>query len=140
MTVESRASEKGSVSIDDRELDAHGAAHWALSRPDVEALLGAYLVGTQGVVLGRRLDLADVPEACLKHLLKAKSAGRFWVVWSTEQGPMAAWGDYDPDRSQRVHAHVLFVEWWGSSIGHHRLWARSDPKRPTDWTFGRGYD
>jgi hypothetical protein len=83
-------------------------------------------------------EIFDVPEACQKHLLKAESAGRVWVAWSTEMGPMAAWGDYEPRRSGTFHR--LFVEWWVSSSGHHALWARADPKRPKEWTFGRGDD
>jgi hypothetical protein len=108
------------------------------ARVEMEALLGAFLAGTLSVGLVKRLNLADLPEGCLSYVLKAQSAGRTWVAWSTELGPMAAWGDYDPQRSERTHAHVLYVEWWVPSSGRHALWARSDPKRPTDWTFGRG--
>lgn len=69
---------------------------------------------------------------------RAENAGRVWVAHSTEMGPMAAWGDYDRRRSETFHR--LFVEWWVPSSGHHALWAHAEPKRPTEWTFGRGDD
>ena len=115
------------------------AIRFAPTRADVELLLSAWLAGTQCVELRRRLTmLADLPEACLKHVVEAQQAGRAWVVWSTELGPMVAWGDYDQRRSEKTRAHTMFIEWWLPSSGHHRLWARGDPRRPTEWTVGRG--
>jgi hypothetical protein len=111
----------------------------APARADIELLLSAWLAGTQCVDLRARLTTpADVPEACLKHVLEAREAGQAWVAWSTEFGPMVAWGDYDQRQSERMRMHVMFIEWWLPSSGHHRLWGRSDPRRPTEWTFGRG--
>jgi hypothetical protein len=144
MASRSSAGDDTDASIDEQASavslpDAAGAgSRGDLRSVEMESLLGAYLVGTQAVTLGKRLQLTDLPEACQKHLLKAKSAGRIWVAWSTELGPMAAWGDYDRGRSDAFHR--LYVEWWLSSSGHHALWARADPKRPTEWTFGRGDD
>ena len=144
MASRSSAGDYADASIDDQapNVSLSGVARIEtridLGRVDMEALLGAYLVGTQVVTLGKRLGLTDVPEACQRHLLKAESAGRVWVAWSTEMGPIAAWGDYERRRSETFHR--LFVEWWIQSSGHHALWARADPKRPTEWTFGRGDD
>jgi hypothetical protein len=111
----------------------------ALARADVEALLSAWLAGTQCVELRRRLTaFADLPEGCHKYLTETQEAGRPWVAWSTELGPMVAWGEYDQRQSEKVRAHVMFIEWWLPSSGYHRLWARADPRRTTEWTFGRG--
>lgn len=111
----------------------------ALARAEVEALLSAWLAGTQCVELqGRLTARADLPEACVKYVVAAQDAGRAWVAWSTELGPMVAWGDYDERQSEKMRAHVMFIEWWLPSSGHHRLWARADPRRPTEWTAGRG--
>ena len=145
MASRSSAGDHTDASIDEQAPDvtppdaAHIATRIDLARVDMEALLGAYLMGTQAVTLIKRLKLTDLPEACQKHLLKAKSAGQAWVAWSTEEGPMAAWGDYH-GRGRLEKFHRLFVEWWVPSSGHHALRARSDPKRPTEWTFGRGDD
>jgi hypothetical protein len=145
MASRSSAGDYTDASIDEQAPDvtppdaAGVGTRIDLARIDMEALLGAYLVGTQAVTLGKRLDLTDLPEACQQHVLNAKSAGRVWVAWCTEEGPMAAWGDYyGRGRSEKFHR--LFVEWWAPSSGHHALRARSDPKRPTEWTFGRGED
>ena len=146
MASRAGATRDGDASIDEQTASAGLSAALSptirivLVRPDMESLLGAYLVGTQGVELGKRLDFADLPGDCVRYLQKVQIAGRIWVAWSTATGPMAAWGDYDRQRSERLQAHVLLVEWWVASSGHHRLWARSDPKRPTEWTFGRGND
>jgi hypothetical protein len=110
-----------------------------LSRFDVEALLGGFLAGTQGVKLGARLkDLDDLPAACRTHVRLAHDSGRVWTAWVAECGPMAAWGDYDIHASKQILSCLLFIEWWTSQSGHHSLWCYCDPKRPTEWTIGRG--
>jgi hypothetical protein len=75
--------------------------------------------------------------ACRPLLRVAQSAGRAWIVWETEYGPMAAWGEYHPEPSTRLNAYLLFVEWWLMPDVHHSLWCYCDPKRPTEWTVGR---
>jgi hypothetical protein len=115
------------------------ATRFAPARADVESLLSGWLAGTQCIELRCRITaLADLPAACLKYVIEAQEAGRAWVAWSTELGPMSAWGDYDQRQSEQMRVHVMFIEWWHPSSGHHGLWARADPYRPTDWTFGRG--
>jgi hypothetical protein len=115
------------------------AMRFALARADVESLLSAWLTGTQCVALRQQLTaLADLPQACLKYVMAAQEAGRVWVAWSTELGPMVAWGDYDQQQSEKIRAHAMFIEWWLPSSGHHGLWARGDPRRPNEWIFGRG--
>jgi hypothetical protein len=110
-----------------------------LSRSDVEDLLSGFLIGSLNVELKIRLTaLGDLPPNCGAHILQAIAAGRPWVAWSTPSGPMAAWGDYDIDGSRRLNAHQLFIEWWLAPTEHHALWCYCYPRRPTEWTIGRG--
>lgn len=145
MTSPPGGDEARTASTDERAANQQpprlggSALRFAPARADVEFLLSAWLAGTQCVDLRRRLTaLADLPEACLKHVVEAQEAGRAWVAWWTELGPMVAWGDYDRRQSEKMRAHTMFLEWWLPSSGHHRLWARGDPRRPTEWTVGRG--
>jgi hypothetical protein len=61
-----------------------------------------------------------------------------WVAWMTDAGPLCAWGAYEHGQSQELHVHVLFIEWWLPPNTHHMGWWRCNPKRPGEWTVGRG--
>jgi hypothetical protein len=112
--------------------------HFDLSRSEVEDLLGHFLTGTQCIELGERVtDIQNLPTACREHVKSAADVGRAWAAWLTAYGAMAAWGDYDRVRSTKMRAHIMFVEWWLTSTGHHSLWCYCDPKRPTEWVVGR---
>ena len=80
----------------------------------------------------------DLPAECRKHLRAAEAAHRIWAAWATERGPIAAWGDYHAEASKRLYGYQLLVEWYDMPTGHHALWCYCDPKRPTEWTVGRG--
>ena len=109
------------------------------ARAQVEELLKCFLVGTQNVALTARiLDIGDLPVACRERVRAAQVSGRAWTAWSTERGPMAAWGDYDVEGSRRLMACLLYVEWLVPPGEYHAAWCRCDPKRPMDWIFGRG--
>jgi hypothetical protein len=108
-------------------------------RAHVEELLKCFLVGTQNVSLGDQiLQIGDLPMAWRDRVLAAQSAGRAWTAWSTERGPMVAWGKYDVEGSMRLKVHAMYIEWYLPPNEHHALWCRGDPKRPTEWTVGRG--
>jgi hypothetical protein len=110
-----------------------------LSKFEVENLLSGFLAGTLCLKLETRTsDIGELPLACRTLVLTAQRAGRVWTAWSTPCGPVAAWADYDINGSKRTQAYVLFVEWWHESNGHHSLWCYCYPKRPKEWTFGRG--
>ena len=114
--------------------------NFVLSRSDVENLLAGFLAETLAVELETRLiEPSEVPAACRKHIRRAAASGRAWTAWSTPCGPIAAWEDYYIQGSQQINAYLLFVEWWGDRSGHHSLWCYCDPKRPTEWTVGRGW-
>jgi hypothetical protein len=104
----------------------------------VENLLAGFLIGAVGVELQKRLDISELPAECPKHVGVAEASGRPWTAWSTERGPIAAWGEYHPEPSKRLYAYLLLVEWWAAPSGHHALWCYCEPKRPTEWTAGRG--
>ena len=116
-----------------------GDTNFDLSRSDVEKLLAGFLIGAVGIQLGARLtDSNALPADRRKHVRAAEAAGRTWVVWATERGLIAAWGDYYPEASKRLYGYQILVEWCDVLTGHHSLWCYCDPKRPTEWTIGRG--
>jgi hypothetical protein len=120
------------------EAGQGGRINFDLSRPDVENLLSAFLAGTQNVALKSRLtDIGELPAECRQYIRQAEASGRAWTAWMTDLGPMAAWGDYHSEPSKRLYAYLLLVEWWLPSTGHHSIWCYCDPRRPTEWTFGR---
>jgi len=110
-----------------------------LNRSDVETLLAGFLAGTQCVKLQARvLAIDDLPEECRQPVGAAASLGRAWTAWSTERGPMAAWGNYDIKASIQLNAYVLLVEWYVQPSGCHSIWCHCNPARPTEWVVGRG--
>jgi hypothetical protein len=125
-----------------RDSEASGRAghiDFDLSGPEVENLLAGFLTGAVGIQLGARLtDVNALPADCRKHARAAEAAGRTRVVWATERGPIAAWGDYYPEASKRLYGYQILVDWCDVPTGHHSLWCYCDPKRPTEWTIGRG--
>jgi hypothetical protein len=98
-----------------------------------------FLTGTQGVKLEAQLgDLEDLPAACRADVRRAVASGGPWTAWMTQYGPTVAWGDYNIQGSKQLNAYLLLVSWWSLPGGHHSLWCYCDPKRPTEWTIGRG--
>ncbi len=110
-----------------------------LSRSDMESLLAGFLTGALGMELRERLtDIAELPAACCALVRLAEESGHTWKAWSTPKGPVAAFGQYDLHGSIQLMAHIVLIEWWDVPNGHHALWAYCDPKRPSEWTIGRG--
>jgi hypothetical protein len=110
-----------------------------LSRSGVEELLAGFLVGALGVELGTQLkDPGELPVGCRTRLRIAQGSGRAWTAWSTPSGPMAICGDLDIPGSRQLSAYLLFIEWWNALNEYHALWSFCNPKRPTEWTIGRG--
>jgi hypothetical protein len=88
---------------------------------------------------GTRLtDLGALPAGCRQYVQRAVASGVAWVAWSTPHGAVAAWGNLDIEGSRRINACLLLVQWIDTLSGHHSLWAYCDPRRPTEWTIGRG--
>jgi hypothetical protein len=109
------------------------------SLSDAAEPLGGFLAGTQGVELQARIiDVDELSEAHRRRVQSAHVRGLAWTAWSTEHGPVAAWGEYDVAGSKRLNAYVLFAEWYGMPNGQHALWCYCHPGRPTEWIAGRG--
>lgn len=116
-----------------------GHINFDLSRSDVETLFAGFLTGAVGVQLGARLtDLNALPAEFRKQVRGAETAARAWAAWATEHGPIAAWGDYHPEASRRLYGYQMLIEWYDTPTGHHSIWCYCNPKRPTEWTIGRG--
>jgi hypothetical protein len=110
-----------------------------LSRSDVEKLLAGFLTATQGLKPGVQfIDAGELPPTCRKHVQAAQALGSPLIAWSTVDGPIAAWAEYDIEGSKQLGAYLLLIEWCGISGGHHSSWCYCYPKRPTEWIFGRG--
>jgi hypothetical protein len=115
------------------------AVNLDLSRPDVENLVTGFLSGALGMeLIGRLSNLKDVPSVCWSRLNLIEEVAGAWIAWSTRHGAVAARGRLDIEGSRRISACLLRIEWCDSVSGHHVLWAYCDPKRPTEWTIGRG--
>ncbi len=104
----------------------------------MENLLAGFLTDAVGVELRERLDISELPAECRKHVEVAEASGRPWTAWSTERGPMAAWGEYHPEPSKRLYAYLLWLEWWTFPQIHHAGWWRVEPRWPRDWIKGHG--
>ncbi len=108
----------------------------------MENLLAGFLTGALGVELGARIKHpSNLPSACRTHVRAAEAVGRTWAAWAawaTPDGPIAACGDYHPEASKRLYTYQMWIEWCDGPTGHHSLWVYCDPKRPTEWTIGRG--
>lgn len=112
-----------------------------VSRAEIVSLLDAFLAGTQAVELRTAIkDLKALPVWFRAHLERAEGLGRIWTAWSTDEGHMIAWGDYDQEQSKRIRAHVLFVKWCLPPAEHHASWWYCYGKRPREWICGRGRD
>ncbi len=109
------------------------------ARAQVEELLKCFLMGTQNVALTAQiLEIEEPPVAWRDRVRAAESLGRAWVAWSTDRGPMAAWGSYDVEGSRRLRACVLHIEWFPPRANITHSGAHCYPKRPTEWIGGRG--
>jgi hypothetical protein len=110
-----------------------------LSRSHLEELLAGFLTGALNLTPGARItDVDKLPEAYRARLRPPDSNGRIWAAWETDLEPVILWAEYDIAASHRLAACVLFIEWYGMSVGKHGLWCYCYPKRPTEWIAGRG--
>lgn len=113
----------------------------------VEDLLAHFLVGAVGLTLGavdreacheiqRRRDRELARAPC--HNSSEDIEPPVWAGWKTNAVFVAARGSYDREQSKRVGEHVLYIEWWIAPAIHHEGWWRCNPRRPREWTRGRG--
>lgn len=111
-----------------------------LSRLEVENLLTGFLSGALGAQpIVQLTNLNMLPKACRAQVQIPEASGSVWIAWSTASGPMVVWGKVDLQGSRQINACLMFLEWWDTPKGYHALWAHCDPKRPSEWTIGRGW-
>ena len=123
------------------EIAAHrrGEVVVEISRSGVKDLLDCFLKGTQGVDRTDRIrDLRELPLWCRARINGAEAHHQVWTAIMTERDWMIAWGHYDLERSRRLNAHVLYVEWCLPPEEHHSGWWRCYPNRPHEWISGHG--
>jgi hypothetical protein len=105
----------------------------------VTDLLRSFFISAVGLRLLASIDeMDDIRARLTARLVPGLRESPVWAGWSTEAGRLWACGTYDYAQSQRVRAHVLLIEWWLPPQVHPPAWWRCDPKRPREWTGGRG--
>jgi hypothetical protein len=110
------------------------------SAAGVTELLGHFIEGAMGLRLLVPIGEIDPIRARLvAHPVPAACEVSVWAAWATERGTLCACGAYDWRQSQRIQAHVLIIEWWLPAATHHVGWWHCDPRRPLEWTKGRGW-
>lgn len=90
-------------------------------------------------IVSRIGELCRLPAYQLDFVTRSQHKGREWAAWLTDEGPVTVVAEYDHGQSQRVKAHVLYLEWSiepGRVRG--RYWWYCYPKRPREWIAGRG--
>lgn len=100
----------------------------------IRGLLAHYAVSALG------LTLLDEQHPLADHLARRAPipAPAHWVAWQTNAGQWRACAYYDHAKSKALQLHVLQIEWWLPPDRHHVNWWRCNPRRPHEWTVGRG--
>ncbi len=109
-------------------------------RQFVEGLLESYLRWAADFVLQTRIrDLTQLPACCAQWIERVNETNVPWVAWETHRGLLTATGQYDHVQSIRTGYWVLYIEWSVAPLSRNGSWWRSDPRRPREWTAGRGH-
>jgi hypothetical protein len=112
----------------------------AISPELIEDLLTSFLSSAVGLELHVNIDtLERLPPKHRERLQAIAGESLIWVAWKANLGVVAATGRYDHDQSRHLGAHVMLIEWWIPPDTHHASWWHANPRRPTEWTAGRGY-
>ena len=122
----------------EQRLSGKEAATLAM-RQFVEGLLNSYLKWAADLTLQVRiLDLAKLPKGCELWIGFVNETKLPWVAWETSRGLVTATGQYDHEQSVRTGYWVLLIDWSLPPHSRNSSWWRSDPRRPQEWTAGRG--
>ena len=104
----------------------------------LEQLLEHFLIGALGLALGAAIREPIAMPGPNSAGSSAHSKPLAWAAWKTDWGVVKICGAYDDLQSQRLGAHVVYLEWWPAAGGHHEGWWRCDRRRPREWTKGHG--
>jgi hypothetical protein len=108
-------------------------------RAALEELLVLFITRALGLTLvGERSSAMSLPGPQLGDGAAIEAGVAVQAEWKTDRGSVKIRGIYDRAQSQRVGAHVLFIEWWMGPSTHHASWWRSCAQRPGEWTVGHG--
>lgn len=108
-------------------------------RQFVEGLLNSYLKWAANLTLQARIpDLAKLPNCWEQWISFVNETNLPWVAWETSRGLVTATGQYDHEQSVRTGYWVLLIDWSLPPHTRNSSWWRSDPRRPQEWTAGRG--
>jgi hypothetical protein len=103
----------------------------------MENLLESFVTAGLGLELVSVIkDVSHLPEVKIRPTHHLECA-RTCAAWHTTQGRVVLCATYEPGHSQRMKAHVLWLEWWTPQI-HHEGWWRVEPRWPGDWIKGHG--
>jgi hypothetical protein len=105
----------------------------------MEELLESFVTAALGLQLESQIrEVSQLAEVQIPPTCQSKESARVCAAWHTPQGRVIICATYDHAYSQRVKAHVLWLEWWISPQVHHEGWWRVEPKWPRNWIKGPG--
>jgi hypothetical protein len=108
-----------------------------VSRILMEELLESFVTAALGLTIASRMsDARQLPELQLRGKPDTNEPARVCTAWHTDRGQVIACGTYHHEPSQRMKAHVVWLEWWIPPHDHHEGWWRVEPKWPRDWVKG----
>jgi hypothetical protein len=101
--------------------------------------LESFVTAALGLTLESRIcEESHLPPVQLRTTTHSQESARVCIAWHTDRGRVIACGTYQHEQSQRMKAHVLWLEWWIPPHIHHAGWWRCEPKWPRDWIKGPG--
>ena len=99
----------------------------------------SFVTAALGLTLASRTsDVSQRPELDLPRNHDTNGGARVCTAWHTDRGRVIACATYQHEQSQRMKAHVLWLEWWIPPHEHHEGWWRVEPKWHRDWVKGLG--
>jgi hypothetical protein len=105
----------------------------------MEELLESFVTAGLGLTLVSRIrEVSQLPEVQIRLTHHSQESARVCAAWHATQGRVIICATYYPEHSQRVKAHVLWLEWWIPPKVHHEGWWRCEPKWRRDWIKGPG--